>query len=321
MSSATTARTSSMSQPDAPPNSRGSPGSPEPQRRAGDASGAHDSADAITLDDVVAHIRALPSLPAVVAELLASMEQEDIDVNALAGKIALDQALAAKTLRLSNSSFYGMQSSVTTIQQAVSVLGFHNIRTLVTACALTASFAPAAGQRFDFTTFWRHSVGTAACARVLAPHLRQHPETAFTCGLLHDLGTLVLATSYPERYASAVEHQRQNDCVTQLAERAVFGLDHAQVGSALAGHWLFPSAIQSAVAGHHDPDGGDTLALTIYLANALAHALDFSGTEDDQAPPLSLQAWRGAALSDAACHQIFRDSEQLFHDLCRILVN
>ena len=285
-----------------------------------DAPTSDSTTRADALADVIAQIHALPSLPAVVTELLTSMEQDDIDVNALAGKIALDQALAAKTLRLSNSSFYGMQSSVTTIQQAVSVLGFHNIRTLVTACALTASFAPAAGQRFDFTAFWRHSVGTAACARVLAPHLRQHPETAFTCGLLHDLGTLVLATSYPERYAAATAHRQQNDSIVLAAERAVFGLDHAQVGSALAGHWLFPQAIQNAVAGHHEPDGGDALALTIYLANALAHALDFSGAEDDQAPPLSLQAWRGAALSDAACHQIFRDSEQLFRDLCQILV-
>lgn len=278
---------------------------------------------ALTLDDVIGHIRELPSLPAVVIELLTSMEQEDIDVHALAGKIALDQALAAKTLRLANSSFYGMQSSVTTIQQAVSVLGFHNIRTLVTACALTASFAPgaaAAQAGFDFPAFWRHSVGAAACARVLAPHLRVHPETAFTCGLLHDLGTLVLVTGYPAHYAAVTAHQRQHDCVTLSAERAVFGLDHAQVGAALAGHWLFPRAIQDAVAAHHQPDGVDALALTIHLANTFAHALAFGGGADEQVPPLTPAAWRAAALSDAACQHIFRDSEQLFRDLCQILV-
>ena len=93
--------------------------------------------------DIIARIQQLPALPAVVAELRPTTEQHDLDLHALADKIALDQALTARTLRLANSSFYGLASKVTSIQQAISVLGFHSIRTLGTACAVTASFTSA----------------------------------------------------------------------------------------------------------------------------------------------------------------------------------
>ncbi|MBC7455158.1 MAG: HDOD domain-containing protein, partial [Massilia sp.] len=88
----------------------------------------------IAIEEVVKRLRDLPSLPAVVIELLSTMEQEDIDIHLLGAKIALDQSLTAKTLRLANSSFYGLQSKVISIPQAISVLGFRSIRSLVTAC-------------------------------------------------------------------------------------------------------------------------------------------------------------------------------------------
>ena len=180
----------------------------------------------LSFEHIIRQIQELPSLPVVVLELLSSMDQDDTDVHVLAQKIELDQALAAKTLRIANSSFYGMQSKVTSIPQAVSVLGFHSIRTVVTACALTGSFAPVSGG-FDFQAFWRHSLATAIAARLLAPHLRVNPETAFTAGLLHDLGTLVLVTRFPAEHALVRSHRQAHDCQMAEAELAVIGIDHA----------------------------------------------------------------------------------------------
>ncbi|MBA5636027.1 HDOD domain-containing protein [Duganella sp. LX20W] len=276
-----------------------------------------------TMDDIIKQVHDLPSLPAVVAELLTTVEQDEVDLHALAGKIALDQSLTAKTLRLANSSFYGMPTKVTTIGQAIAVLGFHSIRTLVTACAVTGAFRPGAASRFAFEPFWRHAIGTAVCARALARHARLSPETAFTAGLLHDLGTLVLATRYPAEYDAVEAYRRQHDCGPGVAQHAIFGYDHARVGSALAAHWKFPPAIQDAVSGHHHPDGPDgmSLALLIHVADVLAHALDLGGEEDDQVPPLSQQSWRMLALSDAACMAIFAETEATFQDLCQILVH
>ncbi|RSZ57412.1 HDOD domain-containing protein [Massilia atriviolacea] len=275
-----------------------------------------------SIDDVVKRIRDLPSLSAVVVELLSSMEQEDIDVHVLGGKIALDQSLTAKTLRLANSSFYGMSSKVTTIQQAISVLGFHSIRTLVTACAVTASFPSNAAGGIDLQAFWRHSVATAVCAKLLALHLKLNPDTAFTAGLLHDIGTLVLATRFPDAYAAMLAFRKEHDCYTIEAERAVIGVDHAAAGAALAAYWKFPADMQEAVAGHHQLDaaGKPTLPLLIHAANVIAHALDLSGEPDDLVPPMPQALWMTLALSEDDCASLFRDTESTFVDMCKILV-
>ena len=273
-----------------------------------------------TLADVVRHVHDLPSLPAVVAELMAA--QEDIDLTVLAGKITLDQALTAKTLRLANSSFYGMQSQVTNMRQAIAVLGVRSIRMLIATCAVMGSFTPVPGSRFDFPRFWRHAVGTAVAARALAPHLRIDAETAFMAGLLHDIGALVLATRLGEAHEAMLAYRAERDCYQSDAEQALFGFDHAVVGSALAAHWKFPAEIQAAVARHHAPsdDGRQSLPLLIHAANIVAHGLDLAGDEDDLVPPLSELAWSTLNLSDAAWLQVFRDTEATFHDMCQVLL-
>jgi putative nucleotidyltransferase with HDIG domain len=275
----------------------------------------------LSFEHVIRQIQELPSLPVVVLELLSSMDQDDTDVHVLAQKIELDQALAAKTLRIANSSFYGMQSKVTSIPQAVSVLGFHSIRTVVTACALTGSFAPVSGG-FDFQAFWRHSLATAVAARLLAPHLRVNPETAFTAGLLHDLGTLVLVTRFPAEHALVRSYRQAHDCQMAEAELAVIGIDHAQVGSALAAYWKFPEAIQQAVANHHAIErleaGG--LPLAVHLANAVALALDLAGVDDALVPPLSLSGWRSIALDEQAWFALLRQTEHTFDEMSRIML-
>ncbi|MGK5014456.1 HDOD domain-containing protein [Janthinobacterium sp. 75] len=275
----------------------------------------------LSFEHIVRQIQELPSLPVVVLELLSSMDQDDTDVHVLAQKIELDQALAAKTLRIANSSFYGMQSKVTSIPQAVSVLGFHSIRTVVTACALTSSFAPAAGG-FDFQAFWRHSLATAIAARLLAPHLGVNPETAFTAGLLHDLGTLVLVTRFPAEHALVRSYRQAHDCQMAEAELAVIGIDHAQVGSALAAYWKFPEAIQQAVADHYAIDrleaGG--LPLAVHMANAVALALDLAGVDDALVPPLSPAVWRNLALDEQAWLALLRQTEHTFDEMSRIML-
>ncbi|MBV7536504.1 HDOD domain-containing protein [Duganella sp. sic0402] len=270
----------------------------------------------VALDEVVRRIHDLPSLPAVVAELLTSMQEDDIDLNYLAGRIALDQALTAKTLRLANSSFYGMPSKVTSIQQAMSVLGLHSVRTLVTACGVIGAVPPA-GAALDLDRFWREAIATAVWARALARQLRQSPETAFTAGLLHNLGTLVLATRFPQEYAAVpawrAEHE---DASVADAELAVFGVDHTQAGSALAAYWKFPQAIQDAISHQHRANATG-LALAVGLAHLLAEPDDASEASHEQRE----QAWRRLAFDDEQRQQLSASCPLMVHDMCQILVN
>ncbi|WEF31159.1 HDOD domain-containing protein [Pseudoduganella chitinolytica] len=208
---------------------------------------------ALTYDEVVEGLGDLPSLPAVVMELLNSIDQEDVDIGLLARKVSHDQALTAKTLRLANSSAYGFQVKVTTIQQAITYLGFETTRNLITAAAVTGCFAEGKCAGFDHKAFWRHSIGSAACAKVLARHMRFNQDYAFTAGLLHDIGRLVLVSGFPRHYERVLAWRAQHDSTLLLAERTVLGIDHVEAGLALAEHWNFSDTMRLAIGGHHAP--------------------------------------------------------------------
>lgn len=276
---------------------------------------------ALTLEQVVAKVRDLPSLPAVVVQLIRSFGQADVAVAELSAQIAKDQALAAKTLRLANSSFYGLQSRVRTIDQAITVLGFDSVRALVTSAGIVGQFGTGATGGADFTAFWRHAVGTALCAKSVARLAGCSQEYAFVSGLLHDIGRLVLATRFPDEYAAALALQRQEDCELLHAERQVLALDHAVVGRALAQHWKFPELIQRAIGHHHAPmrdDLGD-IPSVVHVANVIVHALDLDGDPDELVPPLAQDAWDSLGIEADGLRRVFAETEAEFEQACQIL--
>ena len=275
----------------------------------------------LLMADVLKTIHSLPSLPAVVLDLLASMEQDDVDIDTLARKIALDQVLTAKTLRLANSSFYGMQRQVNTVGEAISVLGLRSVRNLATTAALMGHLANGASGSFCVLAFWRHSIGTALCAQALAAHLGLNKDQAYTTGLLHDIGRLVLATRFAGDYSAVMAHRAAHKFPVVEAEQAVLGLDHTAVGEALALHWKFPEAMQRAVARHHASGlpGEDAMAQLICVADATAHALGFSSEEDDQAEPVAQTTWQSLGLDEKMQLAAFKDAERQFEAACSVL--
>ncbi len=277
---------------------------------------------ALALADIAKGISTLPSLPVVALEVLKSFEQADVSTGELADKVAKDQALAAKTLRIANSSFYGLSRKVTTIQQAITILGFDSVRTLIAAAAVIDVFSGSWQDAFDFKAFWRHAVGTGLCAKMLARQLKLNQDYAFVCGLLHDVGRLVLVTRFPERYAAVTAHRKEKDCYMIDAERSVLEVDHAVVGRSLAEYWKFPLVMQRAIANHHNPLAEDMsdIPAVVHVAEAMAHALDLTQDEDDLVPVVSEEAWKSLGLDDAVFRQVCRDTEDEFEEACQILV-
>jgi putative nucleotidyltransferase with HDIG domain len=272
--------------------------------------------------DIAKGIRNLPSLPVVVLEVLKSFEQTDASMGELADKMAKDQALAAKALRIANSSFYGLSRKVTTIQQAITILGFDSVRTLIAAAAVTDIFCDSRHGAFDFKAFWRHAIGTALCAKMLARQMNRNQDYAFVCGLLHDIGRLVLVTRFPEQYSTVLKRREESDCYVIEAERAVLEVDHTSVGRALAEYWKFPVIMQKAIATHHQPesDGMGDIPAVVHVAEAIAHALDLSQDDDDLVPVISEEAWNSLGLDAAAFRKVCRDTESEFEEACQILV-
>lgn len=263
-------------------------------------------------------IRDLPSLPVIVLELLSTMDAEATTVQTLAYKISQDQALAAKTLRLANSSFYGRPSAVVRIEQAIAMIGFRTIRSLVIAASLTTAFSRPAGGNFDFDCFWQHAIGTAVCARHIAAVFNISPDSAFIAGLLHDIGQLVLATHFAASSDAARLWRDEHDCSTVEAEQETAGMDHAGVGEALAAHWRFPAAIRDAIAHHHDAVAG--LPLVVRLADAIAHALDLAGDPLAAVPVIDDGLWSQLAIAPGRLVNMLRDIEVEHREIAKVLL-
>jgi putative nucleotidyltransferase with HDIG domain len=273
-------------------------------------------------DDIVQNLDELPSLPAVVMELLSCIDAEEVDIAVLASKVAQDQALTAKTLRLANSAIYGLQVRVTTIQQAITYLGFQAARNLITAAALTGCFASNRCAGFSHPAFWRHSIATAICAKELARHVRFNQDYAFTAGLLHDVGRLVLVSCFPDDYAGAIAWRGTHDTPWIDAERAVLGIDHVAAGVALAEHWNFSATMRGAIEHHHAPElqGAGFLASVIHVADAIAHALDLACIADELVPPVSAVAWHALRLDEQSCRRVLAQTQTQFDAMAPVLL-
>lgn len=271
----------------------------------------------LTLAQVTTRVQQLPSLSPVLHEILHSFADEDVDIETLARKISCDQGLAARVLRVANSAFYGFSSHVSSIGEAMVVLGFHSVRSLVLAAGIINQFPPSDGKAFDRLAFWRHAIGVGACARVLAARLGQNEETAFTMGVLHDAGRLVLDAYFHDEFEQVLAYRRDADCEMIVAEQHILGITHTDIGFEITKLWKFPSPIQNAIRDHHHPDSGQPAVLTdiVHLANVLCHALEIGNSGYDMVPPLSVGAWERLGLGWKTCREILPEIEKLNADL------
>lgn len=265
----------------------------------------------ISLEEVINKINDLPMLPDVAKEMLSDLNNDDISLDAIVEKVALDQALAAKVLRLANASIYGANSKVVTIQQAVAMLGIKNLKNLIRLSIFTKHLPRAACRGFDNHAYWRHNIATAICAELISRTLHMKHDFAFTAGLLHDIGRLVLVSRFPKKYEQVIESAKRSDTSLLEAERSVLGVDHVAVGLVLALQWNFSDAIQDGIRGHHDPDDKElnSVASIVHVANSIVHALDLNNDERELVPLISQHAWDVLSLSDEAYLAIFHETE------------
>lgn len=217
----------------------------------------------------------LPSLPAIVVELIDALSDENADFPRLTEKIAKDQAIAAKVMRLANSPFYGFSGAIASIREAVALLGLNSIRSLVMAGAFMDLFPAERGGAFNWTEFWRHSFNSGACASLLAARVRQNQETAQLAGLLHDIGRLLIGVYFPAQFAASRAHCQEHGVPLIEAEQLLWGTDHARIGAAAAARWRLPETILHAIGHHHDPAPAKDMPLTdiVHLADLLDHEL------------------------------------------------
>lgn len=273
-------------------------------------------------DTVLSGVRNLPSLSAVVVDLLQSMDNENADTRQLAEKLSRDQALSAKVLRLANSSFYGLRGKVVSIGDAIVVLGLHGVRSLAIAAAVAGVFSEktgASGCISGLGVFWRHSIAVALFAKALAHQRKLNDGNAFVAGLLHDIGRLALACCFPGHLAAVEKDRIVTGDSWLTAERRVLGFDHAEVGALLADYWCFPALLTQTIGLHHVPEScNEPLVGVVHLADFLGHRLVDQLVEAD-APALA-SALETMGLSEEALQTLHEAVAGQYESACDAFV-
>lgn len=211
----------------------------------------------------------LPMVPKVVQELLASFERADTDVDSIVDNVSHDQVLSAKVLRLANSNKMSGGKAVKSIDDAVVRLGFDNLRLLVVSSGMSNISVDSPG--FDRKVFWVHSFRTGNLARWLAKMAGLDTNTAYTCGLLHNIGELLIHIALPGEMAK-IDRMVVAGTDRIQVENMVLGVDLATVGGHLAKRWTFPIEIQRAISQHQNPAAAEVFepyAGLVALANLL----------------------------------------------------
>lgn len=239
------------------------------------------------VEQVLRSIKRLRPLPANTTRLLSEIDNPESSTRSVARLISLDQALTAYVLQVANSAFLGYTSDCTSPKDAVVRLGFKQIRALT--IGLTAS-GPLSqrlvGYRLGNHGLWSHSTEVAATSHWLATIFRYpDPEEAYSAGLLHDIGKLVLDQFVMADYEKIMAAMRSHEIPMWQVEEELYGIDHANVGGLIAELWEFPAVLADAIRYHHTPGQSHVrpkLTSIINLANGII-------TDDSPVPlPMTL---------------------------------
>src|SRR5438552_1851490 len=195
----------------------------------------------------------LPTLPAAAMYILKLADDDKTDLGELAATIEKDPALSVKVLRAVNSPFYGLPQKVSTVSQAVVLLGLHAVKALVLGFTLLSSVRQKSKGGFDHLVFWRRSMYAAAASRIIASKtVMARQEDCFVAALLMDIGTLLLAQLLGSQYDELCERA---GCHADLMvhETHELGIHHTEVAEVLADHWKLPDVLAVPMGQHHGP--------------------------------------------------------------------
>ena len=238
-------------------------------------------------------IEDLPTLPIVLRQLQKFMHNPQSNMRQIADIVAQDQALTSRTIRLVNSAYYGLMSRVSSINQAIVILGLNTLNNLMVGLSVVKMFEKGKKTGFDHEAFWQHAFGTALISRGIAIGINyKEPEDCFIAGLLHDMGRLVMEQHLHHDFIKACAASKDAGTALSLEEQAAFGANHAEAGAFLAKKWRIPEALLAAIQYHHSLSRIPSVLLEhkrlvgiVAKANQLANRFDIGDSGENNVAP------------------------------------
>ncbi len=274
------------------------------------------------IEAYLSKIRELPTLPTIYSTFMDVISNPRSTAKDVAEVICQDQSAASKVLKISNSSIYGFYGRVNSVSQAVTYIGFEEVKNLIISISIMKIFKDAkktAG--FNPVNLWKHSIFTAVATRMIGKESGVDKiEEHFIAGILHQIGKLVLYKIAPDKYIEVIEYARYNNIYLKDAEQKILGITYTVVGEMIAEKWNLPATVRSAIRNHYIgiSDDNDSISAAIHLSKILGIMLQINSYDGELVPKPNPEVWKILDLPDnfieeniESIMKIYQESENL----------
>ncbi|MDD3853610.1 MAG: HDOD domain-containing protein [Syntrophomonadaceae bacterium] len=273
----------------------------------------------VSLEQLVAAVNDLPALPHVVVKVMQLSEDPDSTAQDINNVLTQDQSMTARVLRLANSAFYGFPRRISTVTDAVVLLGFRTIRSIVLAASVSEILnQEVGGYALEPGELWRHSQSSAIAARMIAKRVKYPAlDVAYTAALLHDIGKVILNNNMKEAYREVVEKIENTGIPFNEVETDVMGFNHAQVGAQVAEKWNLPPELVEAIMYHHEPEKATInkkLTAIVHVADAVSVTMGIGVGIDGMLYPVSSEAMQLLGIDEIAIESIISEMADVVSD-------
>jgi putative nucleotidyltransferase with HDIG domain len=244
-----------------------------------------------SLRELVGRIRTFPTIPSLYLEVVSALKDPNTTTDEIGAIIAKDMAMTTKLVQVLNSAYFGLPRTITDPTEAVGILGFETVKSLIMTVKLLSQYDKVKPVYFSIDNIWRHSTNVARTARVMA--LLETGDNdcsglAYTAGLMHDLGKVILAANFDEQYQGAHNVARKQQVPLWEVEKDIFGASHGEIGAYLLGLWGMSPEVVKVAALHHHPLRAEDTTFSPLTAVHVANALEYEGTLETDGLPLPM---------------------------------
>ncbi|MEM9160070.1 MAG: HDOD domain-containing protein [Verrucomicrobiota bacterium] len=276
------------------------------------------------IEKLIFKLDSMPTLPIVYSRIKEAVDDPDTSFEDIARIILNDQGLSARLLRLANSAFYGYPSAVSSIPDALTVIGLQQFKNMALSTCIMDVFR-GVPPLVNMEQFWRKSIACGLCARIMALELREaNSERFFLGGLLHKIGRLIIFKELPLQSKEVLQlHEEREQHLHQL-ETEVLGFNHADVGGALLEYWNLPNNLIELTSYYIKPVLAKTSVQDvslIHLADFITEALGMGFTGERYVPEFSDAAWGHSGLDENNLFYIVEELERQYEEVCKIFLD
>jgi putative nucleotidyltransferase with HDIG domain len=273
----------------------------------------------IRMESIVEAVNDLPALPQVVTQVIKLTEDPDSTAQDINRVLNQDQAITARVLKMANSAFYGFPRRIGSVTDAIILLGFRTLRSIVMAASVSDILnQEMEGYALGYGELWRHSQCAAMAARLIGRKSKfAFLDVAYTAALLHDIGKVILNSSMKEAYREVVNLVSEDNISFIEAENQILGFNHAQVGARVADKWNLPPETVEAIEFHHHPEQAQVnrrLTAIVHLADVISVTMGIGMGIDGLLYPMSEEAMQLLGIDEPGVENIISDLVDVFYD-------